>query len=148
MYLLFFSFIIYYMNVIWFKEGYSIYMNIRDNFKKGYVEMLLLKLLSERDLYGYEMTQLIVDRGGGYIKIPEGSLYPTLYKIEDKGYISSYQKQIGKRLKRIYYHLEESGRQYLAQLIKEYYSVNECVTKIIEYENSDNTNMEVKNEKS
>ena len=122
-------------------------MNIRDNFKKGYVEMLLLKLLSERDLYGYEMTQLIVDRGGGYIKIPEGSLYPTLYKIEDKGYISSYQKQVGKRLKRIYYHLEESGRQYLTQLIKEYYSVNECVTKIIEYENPDNTNTEVKNEK-
>ena len=122
-------------------------MNIRNNFKKGYVEMLLLKLLSERDLYGYEMTQLIVERGGGYIKIPEGSLYPTLYKIEDKGYISSYQKQVGKRLKRIYYHIEESGLQYLTQLIKEYYAVNECVTKIIEYENSDNTNSEVKNEK-
>ena len=122
-------------------------MNIRDNFKKGYVEMLLLKLLSERDLYGYEMTQLIIERGGGYIKIPEGSLYPTLYKIEDKGYISSYQKQVGKRLKRIYYHLEDSGSQYLTQLIKEYYAVNECVTNIIEYKNSNATNLEAKNEK-
>ena len=53
-------------------------MNIRDNFKKGYVEMLILNFLSEKDLYGYEMTQLVIERGGGYIKIPEGSLYPTL----------------------------------------------------------------------
>lgn len=117
-------------------------MNIRDNFKKGYVEMLLLKLLSEKDLYGYEMTQLIVERGGGYIKIPEGSLYPTLYKLEDKGVISSYQKQVGKRLRRIYYHLEDSGKEYLAQLIKEYYAVNNCVKKIIEFENVITTDQE------
>lgn len=74
-------------------------MNIRDNFKKGYVEMLILNFLSEKDLYGYEMTQLVIERGGGYIKIPEGSLYPTLYKLEDKHMISSYQKQVGKRTK-------------------------------------------------
>ncbi len=122
-------------------------MNIRDNFKKGYVEMLLLKLLSEGDLYGYEMTQLIIERGGGYIKIPEGSLYPTLYKLEDKGFVSSYQKQVGKRLKRIYYHLEKSGCEYLEQLIKEYYIVNECVTNIIEYKSSNITGQEDKNDK-
>lgn len=59
-------------------------MTIKDTFKKGYVELLILKLLSDADLYGYEMTQLIVERGDGYIKVPEGSLYPTLYKLEDK----------------------------------------------------------------
>ena len=108
-------------------------MNIRDNFKKGYVEMLILNFLSEKDLYGYEMTQLVIERGGGYIKIPEGSLYPTLSKLEDKHMISSYQKQVGKRLKRIYYHLEDQGLEYLNELIKEYYAVNECITKILEF---------------
>ena len=108
-------------------------MNIRDNFKKGYVEMLILNFLSEKDLYVYEMTQLVIERGGGYIKIPEGSLYPTLYKLEDKHMISSYQKQVGKRLKRIYYHLEDQGLEYLNELIKEYYAVNECITKILEF---------------
>lgn len=108
-------------------------MQIKDNFKKGSVEMLLLKFLSEQDLYGYEMTQLIIERGGGYITVPEGSLYPTLYKLEDKGYISSYQKLVGKRLKRIYYHIEDSGREYLETLITEYYAVNECITNILEY---------------
>ncbi|MFQ7312524.1 MAG: PadR family transcriptional regulator [Sellimonas sp.] len=108
-------------------------MNIKDNFKKGSVEMLVLKLLAEDDLYGYQMTQMIIERGGGYIKIPEGSLYPTLYKLEDKGYISSYEKLVGKRMRRIYYHLEENGRAYLEKLIQEYHAVNQCIIKILNY---------------
>ncbi len=108
-------------------------MTIKDTFKKGYVELLILKLLSDADLYGYEMTQLIVERGDGYIKVPEGSLYPTLYKLEDKKLISSYEKQVGKRMRRVYYHIEQTGLDRLKELIKEYYSVNECITKIIEY---------------
>lgn len=108
-------------------------MNIKNNFKKGSVEMLLLSLLSEQDLYGYQMTQLIVERGGGYIKVPEGSMYPTLYKLEDRKYISSYEKQVGKRLKRIYYHIEDTGREYLKELIFEYYAVNDCITRILNF---------------
>ena len=45
-------------------------MNIRDNFKKGYVEMLILNFLSEKDLYGYEMTQLVI--GGRIYKNSRG----------------------------------------------------------------------------
>lgn len=108
-------------------------MDIKNNFKKGSVEMLLLSLLSEQDLYGYQMSQLIIERGGGYISVPEGSLYPTLYKLQDKHLISSYEKQVGKRLKRIYYHIEGKGLDYLKELIAEYYAVNECITKIIHY---------------
>lgn len=108
-------------------------MAIKDNFKKGSVEMLLLKILADGDLYGYEMTQIIVERGGGYIKVPEGSLYPTLYKLQDKGYISAQERLVGKRMKRIYYHLEESGEKYLQELIKEYHAVNECIIRILEY---------------
>ena len=47
--------------------------------------------------------------------------------------MSSYQKIVGKRLKRIYYHLEDQGLEYLNELIKEYYAVNECITKILEF---------------
>ena len=68
-------------------------MNIRDNLKRGTLKCLYW-ILSEKDLYGYEMTQLVIERGGGYIKIPEGSLYPTLYKLEDKHMISSYQNKL------------------------------------------------------
>ncbi len=108
-------------------------MDIKNNFKKGSVEMILLSLLSTQDLYGYEMAQLIVEYGNGYITVPEGSLYPTLYRLEDRHYISSYKKLVGKRMKRIYYHIEDEGRDYLEELIKEYYAVNNCITDIIQH---------------
>lgn len=109
-------------------------MNIRDTFKKGYVEMLLLVLLENEDMYGYQISQTIIARGGGYIKIPEGSMYPTLYKLQDKNMISSYEKQVGRRLRRVYYHIEEEGLKYLQELKKEYYAVNDCICKILEYD--------------
>ena len=49
-------------------------MDRRDNFKKGSIEMLALKILSEKDCYGYELCQLMKERSGGVIAVPEGSL--------------------------------------------------------------------------
>lgn len=54
----------------------------RNNFKMGTVEMLLLSLLSQKDLYGYEISLLLKDLSSGAFVVPEGSLYPTLYKLE------------------------------------------------------------------
>ena len=59
-------------------------MDRRDNFKKGSIEMLALKLLSEKDCYGYELCQLMQERSDNIINVPEGSLYPALYKLADK----------------------------------------------------------------
>lgn len=109
-------------------------MQVRDNFKRGSVEMMILSLLSSRDLYGYEMSQLIEERGGGYIQIPEGSLYPTLYKLQVKNAITSYQITVKKNMHRIYYHITDSGRNYLEELKREFYMVNRTIQKIIEYE--------------
>lgn len=95
--------------------------------------MMILSLLEQEDLYGYEISLKIEDIGGGYITIPEGSLYPTLYKLQDKGLISSYRKSAGKRLTRIYYHIEDSGIEYLNELKNEFYAVNETIHKIISY---------------
>lgn len=45
--------------------------------------MLALKILSEKDCYGYELCQLMNERSNGIIVVPEGSLYPALYKLAD-----------------------------------------------------------------
>jgi len=84
------------------------------------------------------MSKLIRERGGGYITIPEGTLYPTLYKIEDKELISSYKKQTGKRSSRVYYHIEETGKKYLEELLLEFYSVYDAIKRIIEFEEVEN----------
>ena len=67
----------------------------KSNFKKGSVEMLLLHLLkTEGDCYGYQLSQLINQRSGGVLVIPEGSMYPTLYKLIDNSYITDYKKRL------------------------------------------------------
>lgn len=95
-------------------------MAIRDNFKKGTVEMLVLSLLAESDLYGYQFSQLISQRSGGVIDVPEGSLYPMLYRLVDDGYISCTRVPSGRRRILVYYHLEPSGLVRLQETVSEY----------------------------
>lgn len=95
-------------------------MAIRDNFKKGTVEIMVLSLLSQEDMYGYQLSQLIAERSQHSIEVPEGSLYPTLYRLLNNGYISDRRVQVGRRMTRIYYHIEPAGIERLKLLISEY----------------------------
>ena len=113
-------------------------MDRRDNFKKGSIEMLALKILSEKDCYGYELCQLMKERSGGVIAVPEGSLYPALYKLTDKDYISSYEKQVGVRRKRTYYHMEPQAQSYLNELVTAYYEVSGGITAVLNWEENNN----------
>ena len=97
-------------------------MNNKSNFRRGSVELLILHLLSQQDYYGYEISTLIREQTDGYLNIPVGSLYPALYKLIDAGYISDYKKQVGRRQVNVYYHLEDSGRTHLQQLLEDYYA--------------------------
>ena len=84
-----------------------------EKYKKGSLEMLFLKLLSEGDFYGYELAKLFNHLSDNVITLSAGNMYPTLYKLEEKGYIRSYEKTVGKRMKRVYYHLTDEGRKEL-----------------------------------
>ncbi len=109
-------------------------MRAQNNFKKGAVEMLLLHILKEKgDCYGYQLSQLIKIISDEYLTVPEGSMYPALYKAIDKGYISDYKKQVGKRLTRVYYHIEDLGIEHLSGLVQEYYETNKSIEKILNY---------------
>lgn len=106
-------------------------MSIKGSFKKGSLDMLVLALLTSGDKYGYEISQAIGERGSSVLRLPEGSLYPTLYRLENEGYISSYKKQVGARRTRIYYHLETSGVGKLKELVDEYKAVSEAIQNIL-----------------
>lgn len=107
--------------------------NTKDVYKKGSLDLLILSLLSVEDCYGYQLTQLMKKLSGGVIIVPSGSLYPALYKLEDAGYISEYTVQSGKRRQRIYYHIEEQGRQYYAEQLTVYNSVVNAIRQILSY---------------
>ena len=108
-----------------------------ESFKTGSIEMLLLYLLTEDDYYGYQLSQMVKKRSNGILQVPEGSMYPTLYRLAEKGYVTYERKQAGKRLKRVYYHLEPFGREYLAGLLHSYRMVEKGITLIMGDTNAD-----------
>ena len=108
-------------------------ISIRDRFKKGFLDLIILSVLNDGDLYGYELRKEISDRCADYFSVPEGSLYPTLYKLEDKGMISSERRQEGRRMMKVFYHIEQSGIEYLKELTKEFYGTVSAIQAIIEY---------------
>lgn len=85
--------------------------NAQSSFQRGVMSLLILSLLDQEDMYGYQIVQEIAARSGGTIVTQEGSLYPVLYKLQDQGMISGEKVLVGKRMTRVYYHLEEPGHR-------------------------------------
>lgn len=106
-------------------------MAIKDNFKKGSVELLVLAVLSGEDMYGYQITQKIKEYSDGLFTVLEGSLYPILYRLANEGYVTEKSVAIKRRM-RVYYHLEQSGRAYFERCLREYRAINLGVEKVLE----------------
>jgi PadR family transcriptional regulator PadR len=82
--------------------------------KRGSTEVLILALLEDRQRHGYEIGRLIGERSDGAISFHVASLYPTLYRLEDKGLIDGrWVEKAGQRRRR-YYRLTPEGRKMLA----------------------------------
>jgi transcriptional regulator len=82
--------------------------------KRGSTEVLILSLIDRRQRHGYEIGQLIEQRSKGAIVFHIASLYPTLYRLEDKGFIAGrWVEKAGQRRRR-YYRITADGRKLLA----------------------------------
>jgi transcriptional regulator len=82
--------------------------------KRGSTEVLILALLEERDRHGYDLAQQIEQRSSGEISFHVASLYPSLYRMEEKGLIEGrWVEKPGQRRRR-YYRLTKSGKKALA----------------------------------
>ena len=103
-------------------------------FKRGTLELLLLKLLDKGDMYGYQVVTSLEDGGGELLQIKEGTLYPVLYRLEDNGFISSYRDNPRRGVPRKYYKLTPSGKRYLAELIEEWESFTGIINKFLKEE--------------
>lgn len=88
-----------------------------DEAKKGSAEILILALLDEKDAsgrHGYEIGRLIEARTDGTLRFTLASLYATLYRLEDRGWIRGrWVEKAGTRRRR-YYRITEIGRRMLA----------------------------------
>ena len=106
--------------------------NGQNSFRRGVMSLVILALLTKEDMYGYQLVQETARQSGGRLTTQEGSLYPVLYRLEKQGLISNRKVLSGKRMVRVYYHLEPSGEERLQELIQEYREVTTGIFSIIQ----------------
>jgi transcriptional regulator len=82
--------------------------------KKGSTEMLVLSLLESQARHGYEIGKLIESRSGGRLKFALPSLYPTLLRLENRGWIKGRWVEKAGQRERCFYRLTHEGRRVLA----------------------------------
>lgn len=102
--------------------------------KKGILSIIVLKLISKKDTYGYEIIQKLDEYSESYYKLKEGTLYPILYRLEDNGWIESYRvfNEEERKVPRKYYRITESGRIALKEQIEFWHHFDRITNKIID----------------
>jgi PadR family transcriptional regulator PadR len=75
---------------------------------------LLLSLLEERPMYGYQIVKELESRSQGYFKFKEGTLYPALHRLEKSGLIAGNWEMLANGRQRRYYHITAKGQAKLA----------------------------------
>ncbi|MTI95508.1 MAG: PadR family transcriptional regulator [Firmicutes bacterium] len=108
-------------------------VEISRQLKKGVIETLVLKLLSQNDMYGYEIIQELDKQSGGVFSLKEGTLYPVLYRLEDSKFIEPYWQDVGGKrgVPRKYYRVTEAGLHELDRIVGEWETLNNSVNKIL-----------------
>ncbi|MEM4724911.1 MAG: PadR family transcriptional regulator [Candidatus Hadarchaeum sp.] len=88
--------------------------------RKGSVQVLILSLLQEQPMYGYQLSKELQRRSKGYFTFKEGTLYPALHRMEKEGLIRGQWQVVEEGPSRKYYHLTEKGRQELTRAQREW----------------------------
>ena len=87
-------------------------------YKRATSPLVVLLLLQERPMYGYEISTEMANRSNGLFTIVV--LYPVLYRLESQGYIEAGQTEVIEGRARSYYQITEAGKKYLKQSLAEY----------------------------
>ena len=96
----------------------------------GNTTMLLLKLLSEKDMYGYEMIDTLAQRSNNVFELRAGTLYPLLRNLVNQKCLTSYEQEVNGKLRK-YYSLTTIGKQLLKEKEKTWHEYSQAVLSVI-----------------
>jgi len=106
-------------------------MALYHQIRKGSTDTLILSLLSERPMYGYQIARELERRSEGYFEMKEGLLYPTLHRMEREGLVRSEWRTVSGARRRKYYFITEKGRKVLANSVAEWMTFTERLMRVI-----------------
>lgn len=101
----------------------------------GNTAMLLLQLLSKKDMYGYEMIEELQRRSNHVFDLKAGTLYPLLHSMEARNQLISYEKEAGGKMRR-YYQITGDGRKELERRKREWETYSAAVAQVMAADNA------------
>lgn len=100
------------------------------DFMTGVPELLILRLLSDREMYGYELVQAVQTATGQAISLGEGVVYPTLHALEQQDCLTSRRRPVDGRT-RVYYAVTPTGKKRLSALVGEWERITAAVSRLV-----------------
>ena len=107
----------------------SLEETIKENFRYGITDMLILKLLTEEDKYVYQITRDLEEKSNGVFKVSKVSLYIPLNRMAQRHFVEEMPIKGGRYRK--YYRITETGRSYLNFMEKEYRAIYKSTQQIL-----------------
>ena len=96
----------------------------------GSTTMLILRLLEEKDMYGYEMIDTLRKKSCNVFELKAGTLYPLLHGLEEKGLLNVYEQEYAGKTRK-YYSITKEGRALLAAKQEEWKEYQSAVVNVL-----------------
>ncbi len=106
-------------------------MTMDKNLLTGSTSMLLLKLLEEKDMYGYMMIEELSKKSDNTFVLKAGTLYPLLHTLEEKEFVTSYEKNSHTGRQRKYYAITKKGKQHLNEKREQWQQYTSAVNNVL-----------------
>jgi len=107
-------------------------MDYKRELLKGNADALLLSLLRNQPMYGYQIIKELDKRSQGYFRFREGTLYPALHRLEAAGLVKGSWEKLASGKERRYYHLTAQGVELLEQKVAEWRGFSLAVDLIMQ----------------
>lgn len=107
-------------------------MELEKSLVSGSMALLVMKLLQECDMYGYQMIETLEKRSDHTFHLKAGTLYPLLHGLEAKGLVSAYEREATAGKKRRYYHLTQEGCAALEEKEASWNQYARAVRRVLE----------------
>ena len=109
-------------------------MAIDKSLISGSTSMLILRLLEDKDMYGYEMIETLEKKSNNVFTLKAGTLYPLLHSLEEKKYLTAYEDEAGGKTRK-YYSLTKEGKKYLKAKKDEWQEYQNAVSNVLSFLN-------------
>ncbi len=107
-------------------------MTINKSLLTGSTTMLILKLLEDQDMYGYQMIEELAKRSDNTFSLKAGTLYPLLHTLEEQEMISSYEENVDSARVRKYYSITKKGKGMLSEKKNEWQAYISAVNQVLQ----------------